>query len=197
MAIEHLSENTLGSINPSSLYVQLKLTLDVLTAAALLPLVALVCGVAAIFIKLDSPGPVLFSQERIGYRGRVFRVFKLRTMQANTAGTHYTESQDPRITRVGAFLRKYQIDELPQIVNILKGEMSWIGPRPEALPLAEWYERRARLLQLSPHRAAGHYRLGAGAAGRRRQAGSPSSTSCILISTTSRIFRPGSTSSSA
>ena len=141
VAIEHLSENTLGSINPSSLYVQLKLTLDVLTAAALLPLAALVCGVAAIFIKLDSPGPVLFSQERIGYRGRVFRVFKLRTMQANTAGTHYTESQDPRITRVGAFLRKYRIDELPQIVNILKGEMSWIGPRPEALPLAEWYER--------------------------------------------------------
>ena len=62
-------------------------------------------------------------------------------MRVNTAGTHYTESEDPRITRVGAFLRKYRIDELPQILNILKGEMSWIGPRPEALPLAEWYER--------------------------------------------------------
>lgn len=141
VAIEHLSENTLGSLNPSSLYVQLKVVFDFVAAIVLLPFVALVCSIAAIFIKLDSKGPVLFKQERVGYRGGKLFVYKLRTMQTGSEGTHYTESEDPRITRVGAFLRKYRIDELPQIVNILKGEMSWIGPRPEARSLAEWYER--------------------------------------------------------
>jgi lipopolysaccharide/colanic/teichoic acid biosynthesis glycosyltransferase len=141
VAIEHLSENTLGSINPSSFYVHLKLAIDVLAATIILPFAALTCGVAAIFIKLDSRGPVLFSQERVGYRGRIFRVYKLRTMQWGAEGADYTEVKDPRITRVGAFLRKFRIDELPQIINVLNGEMSWIGPRPESLPLAEWYER--------------------------------------------------------
>lgn len=141
VAIEHLSENTLGSLNPSALYVQLKLLLDLAVAIVLLPLAALICGIAAIFIKIDSKGPVFFTQERIGYRGAKLRIYKLRTMYMDAEGTHYTERGDPRITRVGAFLRKYRIDELPQIFNILKGEMSWIGPRPEALSLAEWYER--------------------------------------------------------
>jgi lipopolysaccharide/colanic/teichoic acid biosynthesis glycosyltransferase len=141
VAIEHLSENTLGSLNPSSLYVSIKLVIDVVVAIALLPAIAAICTVAAIWIKLDSPGPIFFTQARIGYRGRTFRVYKLRTMQQGAEGAHYTEDKDPRITRVGAFLRRYRIDELPQILNILKGEMSWIGPRPESLPLAEWYER--------------------------------------------------------
>lgn len=141
VAIEHLSENTLGSLNPSALYVQLKLLLDLAVAIVLLPIVALICGIAAFFIKIDSKGPVLFTQERIGYRGAKLRIYKLRTMYMDAEGAHYTERRDPRITRVGAFLRKYRIDELPQIFNILKGEMSWIGPRPEALSLAEWYER--------------------------------------------------------
>ena len=141
VAIEHLSENTLGSLNPSSLYTQIKLVIDVLSAIIFLPFVALICAVAAVFIKLDSPGPVIFTQPRVGYRGRIFQVYKLRTMLMNAEGEHYTEEKDPRITRVGAFLRRYRIDELPQILNILQGEMSWIGPRPESLPLAEWYER--------------------------------------------------------
>lgn len=141
VAIEHLSENTLGSLNPSSFYMQLKLVTDVAAAILLLPLVGTICLVSAVLIKLDSPGPVIFSQKRVGYRGKVFDVYKLRTMQAGAEGAHYTEASDPRITRIGAFLRRYRIDELPQIVNILKGEMSWIGPRPESLPLAEWYER--------------------------------------------------------
>jgi len=141
VAIEHLSENTLGSLNPSSLYMQLKLAMDIAGAIVCLPIVAVICGIAGILIKLDSPGSVLFSQERIGYRGEVFRVYKLRTMADGSEGTHYTEKKDPRITRVGAILRKYRIDELPQIVNILRGEMSWIGPRPEAISLAEWYGR--------------------------------------------------------
>jgi lipopolysaccharide/colanic/teichoic acid biosynthesis glycosyltransferase len=141
VAIEHLSENTLGSLNPSSLYVQLKLLFDVLLAAVLLLPVAVICGIAAVFIKLDSKGPVIFTQYRNGYRGAALRVYKLRTMHLDSEGTHYTETADPRITRVGAFLRKYRIDELPQIINILCGDMSWIGPRPEARSLSEWYER--------------------------------------------------------
>ena len=141
VAIEHLSENTLGSLNPSSIYVQFKVLTDFVVAIVLLPFVFAICAVAGLCIKLDSKGPVIFRQERVGYRGKKLLVYKLRTMHIGSEGTHYTESEDPRITRVGAFLRKYRIDELPQIVNILKGEMSWIGPRPEARSLAEWYER--------------------------------------------------------
>jgi len=139
--IERLSENTLGSLMPSSVYAQLKCGLDILVAVLVLPLIVLVCAAAAVLIKLDSRGPVLFIQDRVGYRGRPFRIYKLRTMRVSAEGTHYTEGEDPRITRVGAFLRKYRLDELPQVLNILKGEMSWIGPRPEAEPLAEWYQR--------------------------------------------------------
>ena len=140
--IEHLSENTLGSLIPSSLYARLKCGLDILLAVIALPFIALVCAVAAVAIKLDSRGPVLFIQDRIGYRGRIFRIYKLRTMRTDAEGADYTEGKDPRITRVGATLRKYRIDELPQVLNILKGEMSWIGPRPEALSLSEWYQRK-------------------------------------------------------
>jgi len=139
--IEHLSENTLGSLLPSSLYARMKCGLDIVVALLVLPLVAAICGVAAILIKLDSHGPVFFVQDRVGYRGQIFRIYKLRTMRTDIEGAHYTEGRDPRITRIGAVLRKYHIDELPQILNILKGEMSWIGPRPEAQPLSEWYQR--------------------------------------------------------
>jgi lipopolysaccharide/colanic/teichoic acid biosynthesis glycosyltransferase len=139
--VEHLSENNLGSLIPSSVYARLKCALDILLASLVLPLVVLICAVAAVLIRLDSPGPVLFTQDRVGYRGRTFRIYKLRTMRVSAEGAHYTEGEDPRITRVGAFLRKYRVDELPQVFNILRGEMSWIGPRPEAQPLAEWYER--------------------------------------------------------
>jgi lipopolysaccharide/colanic/teichoic acid biosynthesis glycosyltransferase len=139
--IEHLSENTLGSLNLSSIYASVKFGLDILVAILVLPLIALICAAAAALIKLEGPGPALFIQDRIGYRGRTFRIYKLRTMRVSTEGPHFTESRDPRITPVGAILRKYRVDELPQVLNILKGEMSWIGPRPESLPLSEWYQR--------------------------------------------------------
>jgi lipopolysaccharide/colanic/teichoic acid biosynthesis glycosyltransferase len=139
--IERLSENTLGSLTLSSAYAGLKRALDTAVAIVVLPLFALICAAAGVLIKLDSPGPVLFVQDRIGYRGRTFRMYKLRTMRVSAEGPHFTESHDPRITRVGAILRKYRVDELPQALNILKGEMSWIGPRPESQPLSEWYQR--------------------------------------------------------
>jgi len=145
--IEHLSENSLGSLNHQS-YLQLRnLAERVLAAVALAVLLPLFALVAAL-IRVQSPGPVLFSQERVGYRGRSFRVLKFRTMRIREDGESdlserdqaMTQPNDPRITPVGRFLRKMRIDELPQIINILRGEMSWIGPRPEAVPLSEWYE---------------------------------------------------------
>jgi lipopolysaccharide/colanic/teichoic acid biosynthesis glycosyltransferase len=98
-------------------------------------------------IRLDSPGPVLFQQERIGYRGKTFTMFKFRSMAHEERSSDdprlwaVTQDEDRRVTRVGRFLRHYRIDELPQIINILRGEMSWIGPRPEAVPLSAWYEK--------------------------------------------------------
>lgn len=87
----------------------------------------------AFWIKMDSTGPIFFRQERVGKSGNLFWIFKFRTMvfNAESLGAKVTVGQDPRITRGGEFLRKYKLDELPQLINILKGEMSLVGPRPE------------------------------------------------------------------
>ena len=147
--IEHLSENSLGSLIPSNSYAKMKRLLDILLTLAVLPVLLPPLVVVAFLIRFDSPGPVFFRQERIGHRGRSFHVLKFRTMRmAEPQATHegrldaaITKDDDQRITRLGRFLRKTRIDELPQIWNILRSEMSWIGPRPEARPLSEWYER--------------------------------------------------------
>lgn len=146
--IEHLSENSLASLNWKG-YIGIRLVGEWLFAAlSLIILFPLLCLVA-LAIKLDTRGPVFFLHDRIGYRGREFRTFKFRTMidrnqtdlsNAVKRTDAMTVVDDPRITRVGKFLRKTRLDELPQIVNILRGEMSWIGPRPEAVPLSRWYE---------------------------------------------------------
>ena len=88
-------------------------------------------------IVLDSGFPVLFSQERVGLAGRLFRIHKFRTMR-QTAGPAITAGGDPRITRVGAFLRRTKLDEMPQLWNILCGEMDFIGPRPEMVEIHAW-----------------------------------------------------------
>ncbi len=144
--LEHLYENSAGSLSPQRVYMNSKHVIDWLGALIagllLLPVLILI----AVLVAIDSPGPVLFRQERIGYRGRPFRVFKFRTMRhqplvSDPLSSAMTQSDDVRITRIGRFLRQSRIDELPQILNILKGEMSWIGPRPEAMPLSRWYEQ--------------------------------------------------------
>ena len=86
-----------------------------------------------IAVKLDSPGPVFYTQERVGKGGRRFKVIKLRSMirDAEKNGAQWAEKDDPRVTRVGRFIRKTRIDELPQFINVLRGDMSIIGPRPE------------------------------------------------------------------
>lgn len=148
--IEHLSENTLGSLNPNQAYLKLKQGADWLMALVALVLLSPVLLIVAVAIKLETPGPAVFRQERMGYRGEVFRICKFRTMRHATGHTGagvqqreaaMTRDNDDRITPLGRFLRRTRLDELPQLYNILRGEMSWIGPRPEALVLSRWYEQ--------------------------------------------------------
>lgn len=146
--IEHLSENNFGSLIPGLAYVTIKFVTDFVAAIVAAVVLAPVMAAAAIVIRLDSPGPILFRQRRMGYRGEPFTVLKFRTMTdrrgaepSDGRNDAITRVGDDRITRVGRFLRRSRIDELPQIFNILRGEMSWIGPRPEAVVLSEWYER--------------------------------------------------------
>jgi lipopolysaccharide/colanic/teichoic acid biosynthesis glycosyltransferase len=108
-----------------------------------LPIVLPLMVLVAIAIRSESPGPVLFRQKRVGHAGRPILVYKFRTMRdvaaADERSAAMTRSDDDRITAVGRVLRKLRLDELPQIFNILKWEMSWIGPRPEAEVLSIWY----------------------------------------------------------
>ncbi len=98
---------------------------------------------AALLIKLDSSGPIFFRQERMGRGFRIFFIYKLRTMvqDAPRKGGPITSDGDPRITRVGRLLRKTKIDELPQLINVLKGEMSFVGPRPEVRQYVELFRQ--------------------------------------------------------
>ena len=106
---------------------------DLLGATVALVLLAPLLAAVALWIKLDSPGPVLFRQQRVGRHGRLFAIHKFRTMVADAPqrGPQITIGDDPRITRAGAFLRRSKIDELPQLVDVLAGHMSLVGPRPE------------------------------------------------------------------
>lgn len=109
--------------------------------------------VTALLIKLDSPGPVFFRQERIGRNFKPFFIYKFRTMvkDAHTRGLQITASGDNRITRVGRILRKTKIDELPQLINVLKGEMSFVGPRPEVEKYVELYKKDYKeILRIRP-----------------------------------------------
>lgn len=111
----------------------LKRLLDIVAAATGLLLIAVPLSALMILVRLTSPGPVFFRQERIGRGGRPFFILKLRTMvqDAPKLGKQITSGDDPRITRVGHFLRKTKLDELPQLINVLRGDMSLVGPRPE------------------------------------------------------------------
>lgn len=142
--IDHLSENGFGALVPSFAYQKMKRGIDILLSIVALPLVLPIILLCAFAIKLEGAGPVFFRQRRMGFRGEEFYVLKLRTMTDGHCGDDrslsITESGDLRITRVGSVLRRTRLDEVPQIFNILRGEMSWIGPRPEAISLSKWYE---------------------------------------------------------
>lgn len=98
--------------------------------------------VIAILIKLDSKGPVFFKQKRVGKNKKIFEIYKFRTMvtDAEKLGKQITIGSDNRITKVGRFIRKYKLDEFPQLINVLKGEMSLVGPRPEVPKYVELYD---------------------------------------------------------
>ena len=141
--LEQLSENSFGSLVPARGYFYLKGAIDFAAALLLLPLALPVMAVIAVAIRIDSKGPVLFRQKRVGHSGREITVYKFRTMRAVEAGDErqaaMTSDGDDRITGAGRLLRRLRLDELPQMFNILKWEMSWIGPRPEAQVLSVWY----------------------------------------------------------
>lgn len=129
-------------------YLQTKAALDSVLAVALLPLLLPVMGIAALLIRLDSPGPAIYKQERVGQNGEVFTIFKFRSMHIDTPVLSTEDMQkQPRkpFTRLGPLLRKTNIDELPQLFNILKGEMSFVGPRPALPTQIDVNELRAKL----------------------------------------------------
>jgi lipopolysaccharide/colanic/teichoic acid biosynthesis glycosyltransferase len=131
----------------------MKRLFDVVIAFAGLLLLSPLFAVVSLFIKLDSRGPVFFHQERIGRNFKPFRIYKFRTMTADTQrrGSLITVEGDTRVTRVGRFLRTSKIDELPQLLNVLKGEMSLVGPRPEVGAYVQLFEADyRRLLTIRP-----------------------------------------------
>lgn len=127
--------------------------IDLIFSLAALVLLLPVFLLVAIAIKLDSPGPVFYAQERAGRRGKTFRILKFRSMvaDADQVGPSLTGNGDPRVTRVGRWLRLLKIDELPQLINVLKSDMSLVGPRPEIPAIVEQYtEEQREVLQVKP-----------------------------------------------
>jgi len=106
---------------------------------ALTPLWLPIVATIAAAVRFDSKGPALFTQEHVGRNGKVFNLFKFRSMVhgLQAPGVHFAQAEDPRITRVGRVLRRTRLDELPQLWNVLRGEMSLIGPRPEQVPFVQ------------------------------------------------------------
>lgn len=121
----------------------MKRALDIAAAAMGLLILAPIFAIAAVLVKLDSAGPVLFKQQRMGKAFRPFLIYKFRTMiqDAQQQGSAVTIGADPRITRIGWFLRRTKIDELPQLVNVLKGDMALVGPRPEVPHYVELFRK--------------------------------------------------------
>ena len=131
----------------------LKRFFDIILSGVGLVLLSPLLLVLALWVRLSSPGPVFYRGVRAGLLGRPFRIFKFRTMVVNAdqIGGPSTSADDPRITSAGAFLRKYKLDELPQLINVLRGDMSFVGPRPEVLDeVALYTEEEKRLLEVRP-----------------------------------------------
>lgn len=114
-------------------YTFVKTVFDYAAALVLLVLLSPVFLVLVIMIRRDSPGPAIFTQERLGKNGKIFKIYKLRSMyiDAEKDGAQWAQADDPRMTRIGRILRQKRLDEIPQVINVLKHEMSFVGPRPE------------------------------------------------------------------
>lgn len=140
--IDHLSENEFGALLPSPFYEFLKRLIDISLVLMAAPVWLPVTLLTGIFIKLESDGPMFFIQERVGQGNRSFMVYKLRSMckDSEKDGAQFASANDMRVTRIGKFIRKTRIDELPQFINVLKGDMSLIGPRPEQRIFVDQFE---------------------------------------------------------
>jgi exopolysaccharide biosynthesis polyprenyl glycosylphosphotransferase len=151
LPLDHISDSwlLLNSLSKPTLYYRyFKRVMDLILSGSLLIPTLPLFGLIALAIKLDSPGPVFYRQERLGHEGQPFQIIKFRTMVENAEidGQQWSRENDPRVTRVGNLLRKMRLDELPQLINVFKGEMSFIGPRPErpifikefSEPVPEW-----------------------------------------------------------
>jgi len=141
--IYRMSENKMGSLLLSPLYELIKYCADMVIIVTTSPITILISIVVALLIKLESPGPILYTQTRVGKGNRLFTLYKFRSMrQTGDTVAQFASVTDPRITRVGRIIRKMRIDELPQFINILKGDMSLIGPRPEQPDFVAEYEKK-------------------------------------------------------
>jgi len=129
--------------SPSNIYLRTKKLIDIIASLFVIFPFLIICILIYVANITWSPGPLFFRQSRIGYRGKPFMLIKFRTMLSSEecARNLLTADCDPRITKVGKFLRKTRIDELPQLLNVLRGEMSWVGPRPEATELSKHYQQ--------------------------------------------------------
>lgn len=130
----------------------LKRAFDIAVAGLGLLMLAPLLAAIAVWIRVDSPGPAWFRQARVGRFGAPFRIHKFRTMHHGAVGPELTAGQDPRITRAGAWLRRHKLDELPQLIDVLLGDMSLVGPRPEVPRYVALYpaDVRAKVLSVRP-----------------------------------------------
>lgn len=147
--IHHMYENTLGSLLPDPIYMKIKYFLEVLLIICSLPITLPIMLLTAILIKLEDGGSVFYVQERVGYRGKPFDMYKFRSMTENkkTNKETITKENDSRITRIGKVIRKLRIDELPQFLNVMQGDMSLIGPRAEYKKFADELEKQVPFYQ--------------------------------------------------
>ncbi|MBS5450510.1 MAG: sugar transferase [Coriobacteriia bacterium] len=131
-------------IGGSAAYRFIKRAFDVASCFAALVLLCIPMAIIACKIKAESPGPVIFAQRRVGLDGKVFKIYKFRSMRtdAEVAGAQWATEDDPRVTKTGKFLRKTRLDEIPQFWNVVRGDMSLIGPRPERPAFHEEFEKR-------------------------------------------------------
>ena len=152
-----------AAIFPERRYVAVKRVMDVAVCVALLPIVGIVLLACAVAIRLESPGPIVFKQERTGRHGRRFQMYKFRTMVENAEELKaslqhlsivpppdFKVIDDPRVTRVGGFLRKSSLDELPQVLNVLIGDMSLVGPRPTSFAPSTYDLWHTKRLEVAP-----------------------------------------------
>lgn len=129
--------------------VGLKRVFDLAVSAAALLVIWPLLAIVAVVVLIDSSGPALFRQERVGLNGEIFRIHKFRSMRTDMAGGLISSTRDPRITRTGAILRKAKVDELPQLLDVLSGHMSLVGPRPEVPKYVALWPEHDRDLILS------------------------------------------------